>query len=192
MAHALQFLASVISQSFLAFGDILELHRKFIELFGCVNRIFKLEEFLEVAQSDGNTDTSSTLAELHKDSDNAEKSLLLTGQVVVPAGRVIVPTGRVIVPTCRVVVPTGRVVVPTGRVVVLTGRYIVPTGRVVVPTGRVVVPAGRVIVPTGRVVVPTCRVVVPTGRVVVPTECLENRVKTVKVKMKWTLMEMIR
>lgn len=70
LAHALRFLASVVSQSFLAFGDILELHRKFIELSGGVNRIFELEELLEAAQSDENAGTSSPSAELHKDSDN--------------------------------------------------------------------------------------------------------------------------
>ncbi|RXI04976.1 hypothetical protein DVH24_006233 [Malus domestica] len=34
-----------------AFGDILELHRKFLELSGGINRIFELEELLDVAQS---------------------------------------------------------------------------------------------------------------------------------------------
>ncbi|KAL6502583.1 ATP-binding cassette sub- D member 1 [Orobanche hederae] len=52
LAHALRFLASVVSQSFLAFGDILELHRKFLELSGGINRIFELEEFLDAAQHD--------------------------------------------------------------------------------------------------------------------------------------------
>ena len=51
LAHALRFLASVVSQSFLAFGDILQLHRKFLELSGGINRIFELEEFVEAAQS---------------------------------------------------------------------------------------------------------------------------------------------
>ncbi|KAH9670041.1 ABC transporter D family member 1 [Citrus sinensis] len=50
LAHALRFLASVVSQSFLAFGDILELHRKFVELSGSINRIFELEELLDAAQ----------------------------------------------------------------------------------------------------------------------------------------------
>lgn len=50
LAHALRFLASVVSQSFLAFGDILELHRKFVELSGGINRIFELEELLDAAQ----------------------------------------------------------------------------------------------------------------------------------------------
>ncbi|MQM14516.1 hypothetical protein Taro_047449, partial [Colocasia esculenta] len=52
LAHALRFLASVVSQSFLAFGDILELHRKYLELTGGINRIFELEEFLDAAQND--------------------------------------------------------------------------------------------------------------------------------------------
>ncbi|XP_059433464.1 ABC transporter D family member 1 isoform X1 [Corylus avellana] len=51
LAHALRFLASVVSQSFLAFGDILELHKTFIELSGGINRIFELEELLHAAQS---------------------------------------------------------------------------------------------------------------------------------------------
>lgn len=61
LAHALRFLASVVSQSFLAFGDILELNRKFLELSGGINRIFELEELLEAAQcgDDLVTDASS-------------------------------------------------------------------------------------------------------------------------------------
>ena len=51
LAHTLRFLASVVSQSFLAFGDILELHRKYLELSGGVNRIFEMEELLDVAQN---------------------------------------------------------------------------------------------------------------------------------------------
>ncbi|XP_062230488.1 ABC transporter D family member 1-like [Phragmites australis] len=50
LAHALRFLASVVSQSFIAFGDILELHKKFLELSGGINRTFELEEFLRAAQ----------------------------------------------------------------------------------------------------------------------------------------------
>ncbi|GAV87165.1 ABC_tran domain-containing protein/ABC_membrane_2 domain-containing protein [Cephalotus follicularis] len=61
LAHALRFLASVVSQSFLAFGDILELHRKFLLLSGSINRIFELEEFLDAAQSgDSITESQST------------------------------------------------------------------------------------------------------------------------------------
>ncbi|PSR88086.1 ABC transporter D family member 1 like [Actinidia chinensis var. chinensis] len=52
LAHALRFLASVVSQSFMAFGDILELNRKYLELSGGINRIFELEELLDVAQKD--------------------------------------------------------------------------------------------------------------------------------------------
>nr|CAD1833661.1 unnamed protein product [Ananas comosus var. bracteatus] len=52
LAHALRFLASVVSQSFLAFGDILELHKKYLELSGGINRVFELEELLHAAQSE--------------------------------------------------------------------------------------------------------------------------------------------
>ncbi|XP_021741036.1 ABC transporter D family member 1-like [Chenopodium quinoa] len=58
LAHALRFLASVVSQSFLAFGDILELHKKFVELSGGINRIIELDEFLDAAQSEYLTQTS--------------------------------------------------------------------------------------------------------------------------------------
>ncbi|CAM0885411.1 unnamed protein product [Alopecurus aequalis] len=50
LAHALRFLASVVSQSFIAFGDILELHKKFLELSGGINRVFELEELLKASQ----------------------------------------------------------------------------------------------------------------------------------------------
>ncbi|KAJ4967016.1 hypothetical protein NE237_018865 [Protea cynaroides] len=52
LAHALRFLASVVSQSFLAFGDILELNRKYLELSGGVNRIFELDELFDAAQNE--------------------------------------------------------------------------------------------------------------------------------------------
>jgi hypothetical protein len=39
-----------VSQSFIAFGDILDLHKKFLELSGGINRIFELEELLRVSQ----------------------------------------------------------------------------------------------------------------------------------------------
>ncbi|XP_047321673.1 ABC transporter D family member 1 [Impatiens glandulifera] len=62
LAHALRYLASVVSQSFLAFGDILELHRKFLELSGGINRIFELEELLDFAQKDDSiTETMSSM-----------------------------------------------------------------------------------------------------------------------------------
>ncbi|KAM7275710.1 hypothetical protein ACFE04_017576 [Oxalis oulophora] len=51
LAHALRYLAYVVSQSFMAFGDILELHRKFLELSGSINRVFELEELLDASQS---------------------------------------------------------------------------------------------------------------------------------------------
>ncbi|KNA13617.1 hypothetical protein SOVF_115030 [Spinacia oleracea] len=58
LAHALRFLASVVSQSFLAFGDILELHKKFVELSGGINRIMELDEFLDAAHSEHLSQTS--------------------------------------------------------------------------------------------------------------------------------------
>lgn len=72
LAHALRFLASVVSQSFLAFGDILELHRKFLELSGGVNRIFELDELLDAAQSDytvGGSSSSSRSNQIESHSD---------------------------------------------------------------------------------------------------------------------------
>ncbi|KAL4366300.1 hypothetical protein GQ457_05G014560 [Hibiscus cannabinus] len=51
LGHSLRFLASVVSQSFLAFGDIMELNRKFLELSGNINRVFELEELLDTVQS---------------------------------------------------------------------------------------------------------------------------------------------
>ncbi|KAG0570004.1 hypothetical protein KC19_6G131700 [Ceratodon purpureus] len=51
LAHDLRFLASVVSQSFLAFGDILELYRKFLELSGGITRVSELNELLLAAQN---------------------------------------------------------------------------------------------------------------------------------------------
>ncbi|KAG1331147.1 ABC transporter D family member 1-like [Cocos nucifera] len=65
LAHALRFLASVVSQSFLAFGDILELHKKFLELSGGINRIFELEELLNAAQSEFSLPDASMSSEVN-------------------------------------------------------------------------------------------------------------------------------
>ncbi|KAI4325947.1 hypothetical protein MLD38_031305 [Melastoma candidum] len=70
LAHALRFLASVVSESFLAFGDILALHRKFVELSGGINRLFELEELLDAAQSENfqsNAVVSSKRRELYSE-----------------------------------------------------------------------------------------------------------------------------
>lgn len=50
-----------MSQSFLAFGDILELHRKFLELSGGINRIFELEELLDAAAQSGTSFSGNAL-----------------------------------------------------------------------------------------------------------------------------------
>eukprot|EP00897_Mesotaenium_endlicherianum_P010717 jgi/Mesen1/9674/ME000674S09277 len=52
LAQDLRFLASVVSQSFLAFGDLLELYRKFLELSGGITRVSELDEFLHAAQKE--------------------------------------------------------------------------------------------------------------------------------------------
>ncbi|PIN18935.1 Long-chain acyl-CoA transporter, ABC superfamily [Handroanthus impetiginosus] len=70
LAHALRFLASVVSQSFLAFGDILELHRKFLELSGGINRIFELEELLDAAQHGHHDGSSRRLKRTESHSDD--------------------------------------------------------------------------------------------------------------------------
>lgn len=41
----------MVSQSFLAFGDILELYRKFLELSGGITRVSELNELLIAAQN---------------------------------------------------------------------------------------------------------------------------------------------
>ncbi|XP_042038702.1 ABC transporter D family member 1-like isoform X1 [Salvia splendens] len=84
LAHALRFLASVVSQSFLAFGDILELHRKFVELSGGINRIFELEELLETDHhGEYNGSLRSKSAELSDDIISFSKVDIITpGQKV--------------------------------------------------------------------------------------------------------------
>uniref|UniRef100_A0A7I4B8A9 ABC transporter domain-containing protein n=1 Tax=Physcomitrium patens TaxID=3218 RepID=A0A7I4B8A9_PHYPA len=74
LAHDLRFLASVISQSFLAFGDILELYRKFLELSGGVTRVSELNELLIAAQNG-----QKLLARKLSMRSSAGKSLLVTG-----------------------------------------------------------------------------------------------------------------
>lgn len=60
LAHDLRFLASVVSQSFLAFGDLLELYRKFLEITGGITRVAELDELLTAAQQPGDSDSGAT------------------------------------------------------------------------------------------------------------------------------------
>ncbi|XP_078434901.1 peroxisomal ABC transporter 1 [Wolffia australiana] len=89
LAHALRFLASVVSQSFLAFGDILELNRKFLELTGGINRIFELEEYLDAAQSETSLSLESRSAsneELVTSSDSISFSNV---DIITPAQKLL-------------------------------------------------------------------------------------------------------
>ncbi|XP_043813595.1 ABC transporter D family member 1 isoform X2 [Manihot esculenta] len=88
LAHALRFLASVVSQSFLAFGDILELHKKFLELSGSINRIFELEELLDAAQSgDWLTEKLSPFKE--SDSDGQDAISFVDVDIITPAQKLL-------------------------------------------------------------------------------------------------------
>ncbi|KAK1277761.1 ABC transporter D family member 1 [Acorus gramineus] len=85
LAHALRFLASVVSQSFLAFGDILELNRKFLELTGGINRIFELEELLDAAQNEA--PLSNTIAPVKKDEVPAEDMISFSEVDIITPGQ---------------------------------------------------------------------------------------------------------
>ncbi|GAB2210132.1 hypothetical protein Droror1_Dr00015390 [Drosera rotundifolia] len=87
LAHALRFLASVVSQSFLAFGDILELHRKFLELSGGINRIFELDELLDATQSD---DFLATSASWEMGADYSENTISFSNvDIITPAQKML-------------------------------------------------------------------------------------------------------
>eukprot|EP00250_Pteridium_aquilinum_P015282 c22492_g1_i1 orf=410-4411(+) len=75
LAHALRFLASVVSQSFLAFGDLLELYRKFLELSGGIARISELDELLHAAQQEPGSPAQNAVALSNSErSDNIDFS----------------------------------------------------------------------------------------------------------------------
>ncbi|MED6131506.1 ATP-binding cassette sub- D member 1 [Stylosanthes scabra] len=87
LAHALRFLASVVSQSFLAFGDILELNRKFVEVSGGINRIFELDEFLNAAQSE--IFTSGVTSPVRRDIHSADVISFSKVDIVTPAQKML-------------------------------------------------------------------------------------------------------
>ncbi|KAL6558839.1 ATP-binding cassette sub- D member 1 [Orobanche minor] len=136
LAHALRFLASVVSQSFLAFGDILELHRKFLELSGGINRIFELEEFLDAAQ---HVAGSSTCA----DSSSGSKDMEFQSDDIISFSKVdiITPSQKVLARqlTCDIV--PGKSLLVTGPngsgkssiFRVLRGLWPVVNGRLIRP-----------------------------------------------------------
>ncbi|KAL8034186.1 hypothetical protein ABFX02_12G011400 [Erythranthe guttata] len=131
LAHALRFLASVVSQSFLAFGDILELHRKFLELSGGINRIFELEELLDAAQHDSCSGSSRS------------KSTVLDSDDIISFYKVdiITPTQKVLARqlTCEIVPGQSLLVTgPNGSgkssiFRVLRGLWPVVDGRLIKP-----------------------------------------------------------
>ncbi|WCJ34821.1 ABC transporter D family member 1 [Euphorbia peplus] len=133
LAHGLRFLASVVSQSFLAFGDILDLHKKFLELSGSIDRVFELEEFLDAAQSgDCATENSSPPEELHR---NGEDAISLEADIITPARKLL---ARKL--TCEIVQGNSLLVTgPNGSgkssiFRVFKGLWPIGSGRIVKPS----------------------------------------------------------
>ncbi|XP_042485644.1 ABC transporter D family member 1 [Macadamia integrifolia] len=137
LAHALRFLASVVSQSFLAFGDILELHRKFLELSGGVNRIFEMDELLDAAQNEDHLhDTPISL----ESSDVPAEDIISFSEV-----DIIAPSQKLLAKklTCDIV--PGRSLLVTGPngsgkssiFRVLRGLWPIPSGRLMKPLGSI-------------------------------------------------------
>lgn len=133
LAHALRFLASVVSQSFLAFGDILELHRKFLELSGGINRIFELDELLDAAQHEERDDGSSLRS---KHTESRSDDIISFSKV-----DIITPTQKMLARqlTCDIV--SGKSLLVTGPngsgkssiFRVLRGLWPVVNGRLIKP-----------------------------------------------------------
>eukprot|EP00850_Spirogloea_muscicola_P015567 SM000120S25716 [mRNA] locus=s120:398087:406079:+ [translate_table: standard] len=81
LAWSMRFLASIVSQSFLAFGEILELYRKGLELAGGITRVAELSKLLTAAQQD--LSRSSPLSNVGED---ISKSTVLEGESGTPSG----------------------------------------------------------------------------------------------------------
>ncbi|ERN14929.1 hypothetical protein AMTRI_Chr02g213560 [Amborella trichopoda] len=107
LAHALRYLASVVSQSFLAFGDILELHKKFLELSGGINRIFELDELLDAAQKDF-SDLDS-LARSDRSNGPACEDLIFFSEV-----DIITPTQKLLARRLTMDITPGKSLLVTG------------------------------------------------------------------------------
>ena len=52
LGHDLRFVASAVSHVFLAFGDVITLHRRVLELSGYTARVAELEELLVGIEAD--------------------------------------------------------------------------------------------------------------------------------------------
>ncbi|XP_075510368.1 ABC transporter D family member 1 isoform X2 [Primulina tabacum] len=136
LAHALRFLASVVSQSFLAFGDILELHRKFLELSGGINRIFELDELLDAAQHE--RDDGSALQSKHTESCSDDIISFSKVDIITPAQKML---ARQL--TCDIV--SGKSLLVTGPngsgkssiFRVLRGLWPVVNGRLIKPRQQI-------------------------------------------------------
>ncbi|KAB1210259.1 ABC transporter D family member 1 [Morella rubra] len=136
LAHALRFLASVVSQSFLAFGDILELHKTFVELSGGINRIFELEELLRAAQSDSKSDINSSLRRGDLYSDDTISFLEV--DIITPGQKMLARQLKFDIEPGKSLLVTG----PNGSgkssvFRVLRGLWPVVSGRIAKPSRRI-------------------------------------------------------
>ncbi|XP_010277351.1 PREDICTED: ABC transporter D family member 1 [Nelumbo nucifera] len=133
LAHALRFLASVVSQSFLAFGDILELNRKYLLLSGGINRIFELEELLDSAKNGVSLPESQSM---FKKDDVTTEDIISFSEV-----DIITPAQKLLARQLTFDITPGKSLLVTGPngsgkssiFRVLRGVWPIATGRLVKP-----------------------------------------------------------
>eukprot|EP00249_Psilotum_nudum_P023443 c28874_g1_i1 orf=721-4785(+) len=115
LAHALRFLASVVSQSFLAFGDILELYRKFLELSGGISRVSELMELLHAAQQEARPSSSNSLV-LIDDNLNSARSMVTEGNddIVFSEVDIVTPAQKVLARKLSLHISQGKSLLVTG------------------------------------------------------------------------------
>lgn len=103
LAHDLRFVASAVSHIFLAFGDVITLHRRFLELSGYTARVAELEEMLLGVDAE-----QARLRALHDPHHRASDS------VEFDAADIVTPRGRCLVQGLSLAVRPGQHLLVTG------------------------------------------------------------------------------
>ena len=129
MVHNMRYLASIVTNTFVSFGDILSLHKRFVELAGGVSRVVQLRDALSSAALAGRAMKRNSTQHLVRDAGD---------DVALRGVHVVTPQGATLARKLSVAVRKGQGLLITGPngagktaiVRVLAGLWPIVSGHV--------------------------------------------------------------
>ncbi|CAG9462286.1 unnamed protein product [Pedinophyceae sp. YPF-701] len=137
LVHNMRYLATVVAQNFVAFGELLSLNRRFAEISGSVERVVDLRDLLTAA---GQRDAAMQAALLSRDGEDDEA----TGDEITLDGlSILAPSGHLLARELTLLVRRGDSLLVTGPngsgktsvFRVLAGLWPIIGGRLRLPRG---------------------------------------------------------